>query len=336
MRKMDKKICIIGLIVALSTTSTFSVFAQESKNLNEQEQSEYYEGRYSISLDGLNIVEEKNTKNIKIELDDDVSFLEKKKVKESKQKIEFLLNRYDEELDEILIEASEDIKAGEKVSISYVECPLEVNDEGELVRIANANNNDNSDFIAKASAATKSKKGAEEPRYYFSLWTKVSRNDQKDSYGRYKYTCKTYGLWDENSVLSGEKYPADGYDYMMQSVPETFTRNSTSFFLWYNTGKEAVSGEHYWLCDGGSNYVKYGIVDDPVGLAQMEEGRIKTEYYAKSGTDRIINSYYVHTWKSMSVDVSVSASSEEEVTLDIDPGIEDKSWTLYAYVSFDF
>lgn len=53
---------------------------------------------------------------------------------------------------------------------------------------------------------------------------------------------------------------------------------------------------------------------------------------------RTINSYYVHTWKSLSIKVSASASANSDkkygVSLSITPSVSEKSWQVYSYVSF--
>lgn len=91
------------------------------------------------------------------------------------------------------------------------------------------------------------------------------------------------------------------------------------------------------FCDGGVNYLKCTIYDDPLGVRQNKSFTLECISAGNSSSDyRMINSYYVHTWKSLSIDVSVGVSSNQEVSLNIDPSLENKSWQLYNYVTFDF
>lgn len=332
MKVLCKKICVLVLTFTIMVTSTVPILAQQETNYVYKEQkTDYLEGQYAISLDGVEFYQNDKTGKVEVGIETGISWTKKYKAEKSKDRIDFLINRYDTSLSEILFE---DDTEGSLVGISYTECPLVEDTNGNLVRIESYEK-DNENIIKEASASY-SETGDEKEKYYFSLFTKVMRNETKDSKGRYKYTCKTYGVWSKNSALSGKKYPAPGDDYMIQAVPNSFTRNSDSFNLIYNTGKDAKEGVHYSLCDGGSNYVEYSIVDDPFGLAQMEQGTITTVCYAKEDDDRTINSYYVHTWKAMDIDISFTVNSNKEVALNIDPENVDKSWKVYSYVTFDF
>ena len=100
---------------------------------------------------------------------------------------------------------------------------------------------------------------------------------------------------------------------------------------------EGVNGEEFWRENGDSSYVRYAIEDDPFGIVQNSSFYLSTTSIApKSNEVRQIASYYVHTWKQMTLSVSVDVSSEKSVTLSLTPSIKDKSWQVYNYVSFDF
>lgn len=96
-------------------------------------------------------------------------------------------------------------------------------------------------------------------------------------------------------------------------------------------------GEEYARVNGNNNYIEYSVKDDPLGLNQLNFVKLKTTTWGKPlSSTRKINSYYVHTWKSLSLNVSVSGSSSKEVALSITPSIKDNSWTLYNNVTFNF
>lgn len=101
----------------------------------------------------------------------------------------------------------------------------------------------------------------------------------------------------------------------------------------------AESGKDYSSLAGDRNYIAYSVSDDPSGINQMSSVRL----YASSKGNRAnyyrtINSYYVHTWKSLSIKVSASASANSDkkygVSLSITPSVSEKSWQVYSYVSF--
>lgn len=328
-RKKTKRGKVICLAMVLTLLCTSDVQAKNENNVDK----EYIENHSQISLDGLELTYDRETREIEVEVSDDIKWYKKDKAKKAEEKVEFLLSRYDQSLDELLIETLEGGE-GEIIGISYTECPLEMNSEGQLVRVENDSETDSVSLIKKAGAVGKT--GGAGKKHYFSLVTSVTRSDTKDAYGRYLYTCRTSGVWSKNSVLSGSKYPASGNDYVLQSVPNTFSRTSDYLTVGYNTGLAARNGKHYSLENGAAKYVKYSIVDDPLGTAQLAYFNLKTCYRAKEGTGRTINSYYVHTWKAMTLSATVTASTDKSVSLSITPSIADKSWQVYSYVTFDF
>lgn len=96
-------------------------------------------------------------------------------------------------------------------------------------------------------------------------------------------------------------------------------------------------GQEYWRENGGSSYIRYGIKDDPFGLNQLESYDLFTTCWGKpTSATRKINSYYVHTWTEMTLNVSVSLNSSKEAGLTLNPGKTEKSWQLYNYVTFNF
>lgn len=324
----------MGIAILTAITIAFSPnYLQAQEVVDKDYESGYVEGYYKISFEGLEFECDEETKELSVIISEDIRWYQKEGAKEAKERIEFLLGRYDDSLDKAIIEA---IKGGDELlGVSYTECPVQMNEEGEMIRIPNVDSKEEG-FLKRAGAAIAITKGEESLKYYFSLCTIVSRTYSIDSEGYYTYTCRTVGSWSENSALSGKKYPAGGEDYILQTTPNTFSRQSDSLVLTYNNGLTAESGVHYWKENGDTTYIRYAIVDDPLGVNQMSSCVLTTVCKAKPSTNRMINSYYVHTWKAMSLSVSVDVSSEKAVSLSITPGISDKSWQVYSYVTFDF
>lgn len=118
----------------------------------------------------------------------------------------------------------------------------------------------------------------------------------------------------------------------------TASRYSDSLSVTYNNSPTAgESGDDFWRENGDSSYVRYALEDDPMGIRQCTSFILSTTPYAPRSTAyRQINSYYVHTWKQLSLGVSVSANSEKTVGLEITPSLTNKSWQVYNYVTFNF
>lgn len=315
-----------------------SVLSVQAKEKDMGRQAKYVENYYDISFEDLEVLYSGEGSKVKIEVKDGCNWLQRRKAVREKEKVEFLMERYDDGLEELLVETVEEGKknGNEFIGMSYTECPLVMNEEGHLVRIAANNSGDDEKGSLIKEASAKSASGAKAYKYYFSLYTTVSRNSTKDSKNRYTYTCQSKGVWSANSALSGKKYPASGNDYILQSVPNVFSRTSDYLTVEYNNGLTAMNGTHYSRENGNSSYVRYSVVDDPLGLAQLSRCTLTAKYKAKAGTGRMVNSYYIHTWKKMSLSVTVSGDTSKAVGLSVTPSISNKSWQVYSYVSFDF
>ncbi len=171
----------------------------------------------------------------------------------------------------------------------------------------------------------------------FSLVTSVSRGTKKDKDGYYTYICKTTATWDKNSAIGGEKYPGAGYDYIMHTMPEGFLRISDDVSISYNHDRTAQNETDYACCDEGMNYVKYKVADDPAGNNQMTSCTLTTTCKSKATlATRVINSYYVHTWNSVSLSASFSIGTIFSNPLSVIPSVTEKSWQVYSYAPFNF
>lgn len=170
----------------------------------------------------------------------------------------------------------------------------------------------------------------------FAMYTMIGVNDSTDPG---KYVAWTCGSWSDSSIWGGEDYPAGGDDYVLQSTPNTFSRYDDALSVVYNN--EPTSGEdgdEFWRENGDSSYVRYALEDSPSIFRRCTSFVLSTASYAplSDGEYRQINSYYVHTWKQMSLSVSISANSDKTVGLELTPGISDKSWQVYNYITFNF
>lgn len=325
----------IAMIILLMSVTT-SVSAADTNSYENS--SGYVENYYKIALEGLDISYDENTEKILVDVSEDLSINEKLEAEKSAEELEFMLDRYDENLDELLIDSLEktDSSDEELIGISYTECPLEENEYGQLDRIEESENiTGDKGFFNKASAVSKT--GSASKKYYFSLVTSVTRNNTQNANGKYKYKCKSTATWSENSFVGNSKYPDSGDDYILQTVPNSFAIKSDNLDLQYNYDGVAENGEHYSMVDMGNHYIEYSLVDDPLGINQMEKCVLTTTCRAKDNSkDRMIRSYYVHTWKEMNLDVSVSVNSSAEVELTLEPSLPEKQWQVASYVSFDF
>lgn len=148
------------------------------------------------------------------------------------------------------------------------------------------------------------------------------------------YTVNTYGDWVKHSVLGGKDYPDAGYDYVHQTVPNTFSIESTSFSCRYDDNTSGTSSE-YSEQDGGDSFTEYRVKDDPLGYKQLDSFVLTSEVYAPaSASTRLVHSYYTHTWKSLTVTPTVSVNTNKEVQLSITPSIKENSWSIHNRLSF--
>lgn len=290
--------------------------------------TEYLEKHYQVNFKDVDVYVVDGQELI-IEQEDGRSIWTRNHVQDEIEMLEDAL-KYDSGMKETLIN---DLQAeDELMAVSVAEAPVVfVDDHFERIAASEASTYATS-YERNEYGETESKEGN------FYLYTNVKRSATANSSGKYTYTTTTGGYWLVNSFTGGKKYPSAGEDYILQATPKGWVRSSDSMSTSYDTSpKTGVEGTDYWACDGGECYIKYAILDDPLGWRQNTEFELVCSSKAVASSDtRMINSYYVHTWKSLSIDVSVAASSERSVSLNIDPSIENKSWTLYSYASFNF
>lgn len=292
----------------------------------------YLENHEQINFEGMDFFVS-NNKRLLISISQDLNIFSRYRAQRDKLKLEQYVSRYPD-VEEDLTQSV--LNGDELVVMSYTEAPLAEVD-GHLERIKATS----SPFALTASAASEKTSGAS-IKYNFTLRTKIVRTDTKNSAGEYQYKTTTTGKWSTTSWIGGEKYPDGGADFILQSVPTSMTIGSDSLRTWYFEMVSPESwfgrpGQEYWRENGGSSYIRYGVKDDPFGPNQLESYDLFTTCWGKpSSATRKINSYYVHTWTDMTLDVSVSLNTSKEVGLTLSPKKAEKSWQLYNYVTFNF
>lgn len=317
-----KHLCAMCLIVALlfPFNTILTSFAVTENN--------YIQTHEQINFTNLDIAVI-NQNDLIVTISDNASLFKKYSAYQQKEKFEAFIAKDPRNIDFFL----DALNNGENLTaFSYTEAPLEFVDN-HFERIKKTDSTITPLNIL-ANAASNSSNG--HSKYYFTLTTKITRTGTSSPY---TYTAITSGQWSDNSILGGEKYPASGNDFVLQSCPYTTYDDTFSCKYNNNVGTSGSvygrKGTEYWAENGGNCYIRYGVKDDPIGNEQLVSFSMSQKFQT-SETSKIkkINSYYVHTWKQMTISVGIQASSgaEKSVGLEITPGIADKQWQLYDYV----
>lgn len=334
--KFYKKVFAVILSISIIISTPCISFASNSrKTANGLEYEEYHD---QINFENLMILLV-NKKDVLVEVDPTISFFEKFEATKQKEKYD----RYIENNPEAINELVDAVNSCEYVcAISYTEAPL-LYVEDHYERIPKEGNNRGL-LVVNANAADKSLSSNPSSRHRLTLKTTIIR---RGSSNPYTYYASTSGTWDNStSVFDGKTQPAGGNDFIMQACPTVTSRAIFSSTYNYSTSgsKNGQEGTNYFMTDGGDSWVKYEVVDDPAGLAQLKTFRLQQTFKAKTTeTTKKINSYYIHTWKQMSVSVSVSGNAGKSggqpsagVSLSFTPTISDKQWQLYNFVSYNW
>lgn len=264
-----------------------------------------------------------------------VGFFDKFAANANKNNLENFLNNYPDIKKELINAISQN---NEYCVLGYTEVELQEDENGNLVRVEKSDCNEKKSLSIAANAASTSADGDEESKYYFAFVTSIYRNRSKNPY---EYVATSTGTWSKNNATSGKKYPAGKDDYIMQTAPTSLQRTGKSITVTYNDYTKGKSGTHYSLENGDSSYLRYSIVDDPLGSKQLKRVRLVVTYEGNSSSKyRYINSYYVHTWQKIDLDISIDTSASLDkslsVSLNFDPNIETDYWRVYSYVNFKF
>ena len=331
MKRVKRSTVLFLTMILMLSMCKFYVDATESDSIYEETRDQI-----NIKYISLNVDDDELSIQVK-----DNNFIYRYFGDKEKKELSDVLERYPESESAI----AQTIQTGEDVcTISYTEIPIRIyEDHSErvmketkpslLMRIVSA-------FVPIAYAAqTQSGTTAEKVDKNFALFTMVSK--QTDG----TYIASTWGTWEKGSWIGGEKYPASGYDFVLQSVPDSFSRTSHDFSCLYNTSGSSDltdnayygnEGTEYSITDGGNTYLQVEVQDDPFGLGRLSMCILRTTLRGNLNGWRTINSYYIHTWKSLDISVSISVNSSKEALLQITPSISGKSWQAYSYVTFDF
>ena len=315
---MKKSIPILMTIAIMIGCMPFASAATTVK-VSEAE-PEYLEFHQQINLENIDL--EVTNGEVQASVSSDVPAANKAIYQPEVDDLMEFLDEYDEVAD--LFKACI-TKGKDLVAFSITEAPILLED-GHTKRVPVSQ----SDYFEESIASIKG---------YFALATMVERNPSEHVGSDLVYYTTTVGAWSKNSFVGGENYPSFGDDWVLQSVPNTWTTSSSYMTAKFDTNPTVgVEGDDFWEADGGDSYVKYVVRDDPLGWHQNKGFVLECTSAGpvSRGEQRIIHSYYVHTWASMSLDVSVSASSEDEVSLSLSPSLKEKSWSLHNKVDFTF
>lgn len=335
--KYYKKIFAVVLAALIILYTPCISFASNSKTGGNS--SEYEEYHDQINFDDLMLYVVNKT-DILVDVDPTISIFKKIGAKNQKEKY----NKYIKEHPEAKTEMLNMVNDSDYLcAISYTDAPLLFAGD-HYERIPKNNTANINSFGLKAKAADISITSDASLRHRLTLKTTITRRGTSNPY---TYYPSTSGTWENSaSLFDGETQPAGGNDFVLQSCP-TVTSSSV-FRSTYNYStdgsKNGQEGINYFLTDGKDSWVKYEVVDDPVGLAQLKTFSLGQTFRARTtSSTKKINSYYIHTWKDMSVSVSVSGtagvtggSPSAGVALSFTPTIKDKQWQLYNFVSYNW
>lgn len=312
---MKKKALSLFLASIMLLSCIVNVSAAQCED-TDLEASEYQETHFQINFADYNVSVDDGT--IHIEANEMMEIRENEAANDNLDKLAEIFEEFPDVEKNLVNDYWAD---GELLAVSFTEVPLMYVD-GHYERVP----------IQTMEYETSDKNG----NGSFLMYTTISGG--VDPFAKeYKYEAKTYGSW-SNSIIGREKYPDAGADYVFQTSPNTFSRDSDSIDVYYDHNpNKGVAGKDFWRENGDATYVRYAIKDDPFWVRQCESFSLTTVSAGpKSSKIRQIGSYYIHTWEKMTIDVSVDVSTDKSVSLSLDPGNVEKSWQVYNYVSFDF
>lgn len=332
MNKIAKASISLISVASIILVSGTNAFAFENAN-----EPQYVETHTEINLENVDLAVA-NNQDLIISVDESQNFIDKYIGEKNAEKITDLIEEYPNIENNIIdmIDNNEDI-----VAIGCTEAPVILID-GNLERIEINKPDTIIDTISMNAEASSYKESNEvtKNKGNLALSTWVSRCGYNKNTKKYTYVSHTTATWSKNSAIGGSNYPASGYDYIASTVPKNFTITKDVCHAVYKSGNKELNGKEgtdFWSFDGSNNYTVYELKDDPVGPRQLKTvGLTITSKASSNKNDKRISSYYFHTWKKISMDISVSANTTKEVTLSFSPSVKEKNWKLYSYVNFNF
>lgn len=332
--KISKKVLSVFLVVSIIIGTPVLSFAS-----NETLEVEYEEFHDQINFEDLSVcVVNKN--DLIVEVDPTTSIFKKSEAKKQKEKYDKFIDKHPD--------ATEKLKASVNSSefvcaISYTDAPV-INMGDHYERVIKEKNNNTLFGINAIAANSNESEPSRHGNDNFSLYTVIVKLGTKNPY---IYRASTVGKWNTSISLGGSaNKPSPGNDFVLQACP-TVT-SASRFVSTYNYKTSgSVSGQegiNFFLTDGDDSWVQYEVVDDPLGLAQLKNFTCEQTFKAKSTTKtKKINSYYIHTWEEMTISVTASGSVGVEgdtpsagVSLSYTPGIQNKQWRVYNFVTFNW
>ena len=325
MKNIKRSVSVIIVMAMIFCSVSMTSFA------NSGDEPGKYE---NINLKNINFSVANNSQLL-VEVDEETVFYERVKAKRDINKLKQEISK-DSSIEKIILKSVLD---GETVgAISYTTIPVEFVDNHWEKCYYKINSNP---LALVASAATTS--SGDSLKGDFTLYTKVTKDGVTNSAGQHRYIITSYGRWSNTSVLGGENHQASGNDYAYILVPSSLTIANSYFspLYWYKVGTTGSysgrNGTEYWMNSAHDQYAGYKVVDDPFGINQLQTYTLTTDCYGSSTSSvRKAYSYYVHTWKSISVSFSLSVNAQLEPELVISPEDTEKSWSLCNPVSFTF
>lgn len=330
-KRIRRSIALVLMIALMVTMCNFYVSATENDSIYEETRDQV-----NIKYTRLSVDNDK----LSIQVKDD-NFIYRYFGNKEQEELADVLERYPESESAV----AQKIQGGEDIcAISYTETPICIYEDhlervkketkpSLLMHIVSA-------FIPTAYAAqTQSGTTAYGAEQNFALFTMVSK--QTDG----TYITSSWATWERGSWIGGANFPASGHDYLLQAVPDSFSRQSHNFMCLYNTSGSpdltssaynGTEGIHYTIMNGGNTYLQVELKDDPLGFGRLSMCILSTTQRSNSSGLKTVNSYYIHTWKELDISVSISAHSSKEASLTITPSISEKSWQVYSYVTFNF
>ena len=326
MKKIIKRVSLVVTLIMIFSGISIPSYAVTT--------DKYVETHEEINLEHVNISVRNNNQIVAMP-DDNVGIINKLKAKRSVEKLnEQMLNN--SQVEQFVLDS---VLSGEQVgAISYTIAPVTLVD-GHWERVEKQ---PIYNTLAMRAYAT-SKESGTSAKGDFTLYSKVTKDGTRNTAGEYKYVISSFGTWSSTSVLGGENHQASGEDFAYILVPDTMTISANNFLptYWYKIGNTdkyyGRSGYEFWNHSAYDQYAGYKVVDDPLGINQLHLYTLSTICYGTSTTaTRRAYGYYIHTWKELYLDVSLSINIELEPELNFDPSIDDKSWQLCNPISFNF
>lgn len=326
MKKVNKSFLWLMAAILLVSSFGLTAFAEEEMY------TPYEESRGQVDFDNLEVVI-CGRNRIALSVDESLGWFSRFSGKRELAKAEAFLDENPAVEEALAQEMAEG--EGNLMAVGYTIAPL-VEVDGHYERVKKENKLLNlllAPFTIGASANSRTG-GSTRPKEsdYFVMSTTIW---DKNSMPGHDYIARTYAHWTKNSMLSGSQYPAGGDDFVLLAVPGGMTMVSERCQVKYGTSGYG-SSKDYSRVTGGDNWVQFAVVDDPLGPRQLTE--VALDGYCKGGVSsatRKVNSYYVHTWKALTISLGFNISASG-TSLSITPSIEDKSWPLYSYVVFNF